>query len=366
MQSVLLASQSKIKLEVVAKVFPPEQYVITCVDCDICGLPAQPVNSAARCAKVRLNYAKKQTFPMNFDYYIAIENGLRHYEAVDGDKIFEECHVLIEHRDLLAESMGEIVLKVPHKYWSLLSKTNRTEIPDHKVSGYDTTIGDLMHIDDPSIDSKNWVKSYHGVCRTKQIKSSITSAMRELSGSLETAKIITGKYKSYTDYPTTRSELCSDPKPGIVFQDFFSIIREPEDVQRLIALLADQYIFDNIKYVVGPESRGFFGFGLSCAGGYGFIPLRKKGKLPGKIESITYDTEYSTDTLECPCDIPYGSRVVVFDDLIATGGSLRASCDLLEKLNCEIVDCVVLREVLSLREVAKQKLGRPYKVLLRD
>lgn len=370
MQSVLLASQSKIKLAVVAKVFPPDQYCVTCVDCDSCGLPAQPYNSAVRCAKVRMNYAKQMKFPQIFDYYIAIENGIL---GVNHPQ--EVCEVLIEHKGLLSQSSGNVMLKVPSKYFYMLSTAEFINLPHYKIFGYSKTIGDFAHAADPSINSKNWIKSVHGVCRTEQIESSLRDAMRDVLARAAVAEIIIEKYQSYPNYH----------KPGVLFQDFFSIIREKDDIQRLLMLLTDQYRFDNIDYIVGPESCGFFGFGLSCMGNYGFIPLRMKGKLnnihkdvkklesnevafppPGEVRSITYNTEYSTDDLKCPTNIPSGSRVVIFDDLIATGGSLKAACDLVEGLGCHVVDCVVLREVLPLREQAQKNLQRPYTVLLQD
>lgn len=349
MLSILLASKSSIKLEAVEEFFPREQYKIDLIECDGLNLPPQPMDSAPKCAKARLNYAKKSTFPLNYDYYIAIENGLK----TKTSRTSEKCYVLVEHKGLLTHSSGEIHLDVPLEY---LSKIMDFKHKDGKYNGYSKTIGDVMHEENPEIDPKNWIKSYYNVCRKDQIKSSLRDVLSRLDNKIKITKNLISKYKEYPNYP----------KQGVIFQDFFSVIREADDIRSINNLLADQYKFDDVDYIVGPESRGFFGYGLSVKGNYGFIPLRKKGKLPGKVESITYKTEYSSDTLECPTDIPSGSRVVIFDDLIATGGSLRAACDLLERSGCEIVDCVVLREVLPLRKVAQETLNRPYKVLLQD
>jgi adenine phosphoribosyltransferase len=227
----------------------------------------------------------------------------------------------------------------------------------HNVRGLTKTVGEMYAEkcgDD--IDPKNWMKNIHKIDRIDQIYVGLTEAMKKIEDKRTEAELIIKKYKSYNDYP----------KIGVIFQDFFSIIREKDDIQKIYSLICEQYKDVDIDYVVGPESRGFFGFGISCIGGYGFIPLRKKGKLPGNVKSITYQTEYSTDTIEAPDDIRAGSKVLVFDDLIATGGSLKASCDLLEQAGCIIVDCIVLREVQDLRSVAKNKLERNYTVLLQD
>lgn len=358
MQSVLLASTSTLKLEVVQKVFPDEEYIITTVNCDSCGLPSQPYNSAARCAKVRLNYAKKVTFPKVFDYYIAIENGIDRFVS-ERDVDYEDiCHVLVEHKGLLVHSIGTIEYDIPRDKMGLLFKEEKVTISELSILGYSRTIGDIFHDEDSSIDSKNWVMSVYKCDRRKQVEDSLREAMNKLHQKQKFAADIISKYH----------------KPGVVFDDFFAIISEAADVQNLINLMKSQCKYDSIGYVAG---LGLLGVALSYAGNYGFILLDKKRKLPvifdgatldvvaGEVKSSTYGTEYRTDNLISP-DIKPGSRVIVFDDLITTGATLRASCDLLEQLGCIIVDCIVVREIVELRCVAQAKLGRPYTVLLQD
>jgi len=346
MQSVLLASTSTLKLEVVQKVFPDEEYIITTVNCDSCGLPSQPYNSAARCAKVRLNYAKKVTFPKVFDYYIAIENGIDRFVS-ERDVDYEDiCHVLVEHKGLLVHSIGTIEYDIPRDKMGLLFKEEKVTISELSILGYSRSIGDIFHDEDSSIDSKNWVMSVYKCDRRKQVEDSLREAMNKLHQKQKFATDIISKYKSY---------------PG-------PIIHEAADVQNLIKLMKSHCKYDSIDYVAG---AGFLGVGLSCACNYGFIPLLKKrnftvvkndpslsacnaeDSVVDEVKFLTYGT-----------DIASGSRVVVFDDVIATGASLRAACDLLEQLGCIIVDCIVLREVVALRSVAQNKLGRPYTVLL--
>lgn len=357
MKSILLTTTSQLKLRAVKNIFPSDKFEITTIKCDECGFPSHPYKSGGRCAKARLDYAAFKTFPQIFDYIISIENGIEKIHSCDGDiKYIDVCHVIIKYKGLISHSVGSIEFVIPQDKMFLLKQSKKYYIPELKIKGYSRTIGGLLRDDYPNIDPRNWVLSVYGQDRYHQIEDSLKCAQEKVQSKRSNALKIISKYKYYNDYP----------KPGVIFQDFFSIIRESLDIQSLFNLLKKQYQYDNIDYVVGPESRGFFGFGLSCFGNYGFIPVRKKDKLPGVVKSITYNTEYSTDTLEISTDIPPGSRVIVFDDLIATGGSLRVTCDLLELSNCVIVDCVVLREVIKLRSVAQDKLGRPYTVLLQD
>lgn len=365
MQSVLLASESSIKHNVVAELFPSDKYIITCVNCDECKLPSQPVNCTEQCAKLRLNYIRSIKFPEVFDYYIAIENGIEIDTEDDDDIPRDVCVVLIEHKGLLGYSDTDMGFSIPIKYYKRLS--GFTQDSRLNVQGYNFTIGDLMHNDNPSIDRKNWVKTHHGICRSEQIKSRLTAALINLDNSRNTAQKILSTYKAYSEFPPGSTENNTvREKELMLLPDFFSIIREYEDIERLLFLMADQYRFDTIDYIVGPESKGFFGFGLSCILKVGFIPLRKKGKLPGKVTSLTYQTGSTSDSIEAPTDIKLGSRVIIFDDLIASGSSLRAARDILESLGCIIVDCIVLRQMVPLQSEARSKMGIPYKVLLQE
>jgi hypothetical protein len=290
MISILVTSQSKLKVDTVASIFPLDKYSITTVDCTACNLPAQPVDCAEYCAKQRLNYAKDM-HSRQFDYIISIENGICNNK--------EECHVLIEHKGLLVHSAGKISLAIPKSALEELCTYPKNNY-NSKINGYDITIGDILHKHDQNINPKDWITTIYRVNRSDQIKSSIELAMAILNKNLQSVRELISKYKTYTDYP----------KAGVVFQDFFSIIREASDIQLLMKLLVDKYRFDQVDYIAGPESRGFFGFGLSVMGKYGFIPVRKQGKLPGNVETINYTTEYSSDTLEIQTDIPIGSKVV--------------------------------------------------------
>ncbi len=131
------------------------------------------------------------------------------------------------------------------------------------------------------------------------------------------------------------------PKPGILFRDITTLLRDPEGLRYCIDLFARSFVDANLwaEYVVGMESRGFiFGSLLAYKLGSGFIPVRKKGKLPAAVHSIEYALEYGTDFLEVHQDalLP-GSRVLIVDDLIATGGTASATAKLVQKIGCELV-----------------------------
>jgi adenine phosphoribosyltransferase len=131
------------------------------------------------------------------------------------------------------------------------------------------------------------------------------------------------------------------PKPGILFRDITTLLSDPKGLRYTIDLLAQrcQEAGLTIDYVVGMESRGFiFGTPLAYKIGAGFIPVRKPGKLPSAIYSVEYQLEYGTDRLEIHQDaFKPGDRVLIVDDLIATGGTANATAQLLQKIGCELV-----------------------------
>jgi adenine phosphoribosyltransferase len=147
------------------------------------------------------------------------------------------------------------------------------------------------------------------------------------------------------------------PKEGVVFKDIATLLQNPTAMQlckkQLIKLVGDQ----KIDKVIGIESRGFF-FGTLLAEHYnaGFIPVRKPGKLPYKTISESYDLEYGTDAVEIHIDaIEKGERVLIHDDVLATGGTAQAVCKLVERLGGEIVQCNFIIELDFLN--GKDKLG---------
>ncbi len=140
------------------------------------------------------------------------------------------------------------------------------------------------------------------------------------------------------------------PKPGIVFKDFTPLIRDPAGLALAVELMVNPFRGKGIDLVMGAESRGFiFGIALAQALSTGFVPVRKPGKLPWKKTSISYELEYGKDSLEIHTDaIQRGQRVLLVDDLLATGGTMNACCELAKQMDAEIAGITVLIELTTL------------------
>jgi adenine phosphoribosyltransferase len=140
------------------------------------------------------------------------------------------------------------------------------------------------------------------------------------------------------------------PKKGIQFKDITTLLSDPKSFQMVIDLIAHRYIDRKIDAVVGVEARGFImGAALAYKLGSGVIIVRKPGKLPAETVSVTYQLEYGEDKLEIHKDaIHPGMKILVTDDVLATGGTIRAVIELLEKMEAEIVECAFLAELAGL------------------
>jgi adenine phosphoribosyltransferase len=158
------------------------------------------------------------------------------------------------------------------------------------------------------------------------------------------------------------------PKKGIIFKDISTLLKNKEAFKESIDILEKKYAGQNIEYVVGIESRGFiFGAPLAYKLGAGFIPIRKKGKLPHKTKSITYSLEYGEDTLEIHEDaLKPGSRVLVIDDLLATGGTVKAVTDLLKGFQADVVGVAFLVELKFLNGKDRLKDLPVYSIISYD
>lgn len=145
------------------------------------------------------------------------------------------------------------------------------------------------------------------------------------------------------------------PKEGISFKDITTIIKDGPIFKQMVDQMADRLKDLNVEAIAGPEARGFiFGVPVAYALGIGFIPIRKKGKLPGETYSLTYDLEYGQDTLEIHKDgIRPGMRVAIIDDLLATGGTIAACKDLLEVAGAEVVSIDFVIELTGLKGADK-------------
>jgi adenine phosphoribosyltransferase len=137
------------------------------------------------------------------------------------------------------------------------------------------------------------------------------------------------------------------PKPGINFYDITTLLKHPDGLRKTVDALAAEYDGINVDTVIGVEARGFiFAPALAYHLGAGFVPVRKPKKLPAECASISYDLEYGQDTLEIHRDaVGNGHRVIIADDLLATGGTAKAVCDLVEGLGGTVVGLVFVVEL---------------------
>lgn len=137
------------------------------------------------------------------------------------------------------------------------------------------------------------------------------------------------------------------PKPGISFKDITTLLQRGDIFRKAIDTLGDALEGQQVDLVVGPEARGYFlAAPLAYKLGAGLVPVRKPGKLPFEVASVTYEKEYGPDTLQAHVDaIKPGQKCLVVDDLLATGGTIRATCDLVEQLGGEVIGLAFLIEL---------------------
>ncbi|MCM0084388.1 adenine phosphoribosyltransferase [Geomonas sp. Red32] len=155
------------------------------------------------------------------------------------------------------------------------------------------------------------------------------------------------------------------PKKGILFKDITTLLGDAKSYQRMVDLLAHRYVGEKIDKVVGVEARGFIiGAALAYKLGAGIVLVRKPGKLPSATYKKTYDLEYGTDTLEIHTDaIKPGERVIVADDLLATGGTMSAVVDMVQELGADLVECCFMAELEFLDGKKKLPEGKVFSLL---
>lgn len=146
------------------------------------------------------------------------------------------------------------------------------------------------------------------------------------------------------------AEVADFPQPGISFKDITPILQDPVAFKYVTNEFVNYAKDLNVDLVVGPEARGFlFGVPTALDLGVGFVPVRKPGKLPRPVEMATYELEYGTDSLCIHADsIKPGQKVLIVDDLLATGGTIKATIELIERLGGEVVGCAFVIELIGL------------------
>ncbi len=160
-----------------------------------------------------------------------------------------------------------------------------------------------------------------------------------------------------TDLKTSIRHVPDFPKPGILFYDITTLLQDPAGLRAALDSLATPFMGQGIDLVVGIESRGFiFGAPVADRIGAGFAPVRKPGKLPSKTVKATYDLEYGSDSLEIHDDaVSKGQRVLIVDDLLATGGTAKAVVGLVKGLGGDVRGLAFLIELIALE--GRKKLG---------
>lgn len=153
------------------------------------------------------------------------------------------------------------------------------------------------------------------------------------------------------DLKETIRSLPDWPIKGIIFRDLTTLMQNPQAFRKSCDIMYEKYKGMNIDKIVGIDARGFvFGAVLAYKLGIGFVPVRKKGKLPWKTIRETYSLEYGEDTLEIHEDaVEKGEKVIIVDDLIATGGTIGATVKLVKKLGADIVECAFVVELPELK-----------------
>ncbi len=176
---------------------------------------------------------------------------------------------------------------------------------------------------------------------------SLTPAAAEKYDYQKTCEYIKSKVRSIPDWPIK----------GVIFRDITTLLQDPVAHREICSIFYNRYAHENIDKIVGIDARGFlFGSVLAYKLDVGFVPIRKNGKLPFKTLSESYTLEYGQETIEIHEDaIEKGERVVIVDDLMATGGTIAAAANLVEKLGGDIFECAFVVELPDLK--GREKLG---------
>jgi adenine phosphoribosyltransferase len=155
------------------------------------------------------------------------------------------------------------------------------------------------------------------------------------------------------------------PQKGIIFRDITTLLKDGEAFRYVVDHLVDRYQGVEVDIVTGIESRGFIvGGAVAYRLGKGFVPLRKPGKLPAAAYSAEYELEYGTDRIEMHIDaVDKGKKVLMVDDLLATGGTMKAACGLVEKAGGEIVECAFVVELPALQGRSKLTSYKVYSMV---
>lgn len=311
------------------------------------GVPEQPIGIevAIKGARNRISQIPED-IQVQSDYIVSIENTI---EYIPEKKSWKDIGVVIMKKN---HQQGKEVVTysrataIPMEFVHKAEESSKGE--EVLDEGYSMTIGNVIKEAFPlrDIQADDWHREieFGGVSRKNLLQEAVFKALH-----FEEISALRERIVHYQGFP----------KPDIVFADFFPLVQDGASFSRCVDLFAEYYRGELIDVVVGLESRGFiFGAAIAMKLGVGFVPARKPGKLPGAVHSLSYEKEYGVDTLCIPQDVFKGrKKVLLVDDLIATGGSARAAIELVRLAGGEPIGFATLLEVKGLN--GRETLGVP-------
>ena len=356
-RNVLLVSESAVKVEAFEKA-----YGVTPVTIAVSGdvNPEQPVGRTETlvCCKRRIESVIEMKDHPNvlehelkqYDYLVAIENGIVQDTTTEKTKCYDFVYVVIydtKKRVYYCMSGGHFQFN-----GMLWADTRPGE--DDNCLGWPITIGETV-AEKYGYNPKNWSKDYDYYGAARDRVDLIADVLKRRSPFKPLAL-------RPMDLRVNINYIPDHPIKGVLFQDLTPIWSNGTLNMLLFKEIRSTVSsqFSGFDVIVGLESRGFgIGHALATQLGKGFVMVRKPGKLVGPVYSVSYEKEYGSDTVELQCNaIPKGSRVLIVDDLLATGGSLWAACQLVAKVpDVKIVGCFTILRVRKLVKAAKKKLS---------
>jgi adenine phosphoribosyltransferase len=350
--NVYLTSISPLKTAVLAEALKTlfgSDYVLHTVNTNNIAKPPQPINYGIQvCANKRIEALEFGTPIHPNGIIISIENGL----LIENNNISDVCIVVIKSQNNFQTLHQSHKINVPMKYYQMAVNQTPNDYP-LKHLGLAITIGELIHNEFSYIDPSNWMANYKFGSNDRRaqimepLKQCIIDYMKH---------IIKSNILYFNDFP----------KKGVIFKDLSKIMQDKQMFQYLVQCMKHTVCkhlelnkIGKIDKIVGLDSRGFIvGSLLAQCLNIGFVMARKHGKLPAVAMSVDYGTEYSNDTIEImPNMIQPGDNVIIADDLIATGGSIDAAKQLIQKLNGNVIAACCIHQVNQLIETARKKLN---------
>ncbi|MBP6870290.1 adenine phosphoribosyltransferase [Candidatus Babeliales bacterium] len=343
--SVVIASRSPQKIAAIKESFCekfPEDVIVYVAYATRSGIPEQPIGFDIALQGVRNRIDSLPEDIGSVDYIVAIES---YIEQSAVTQCWYDKGLVLVKTSSQETILTTIATYIPDEYVQLAQQLSCEVLK----SGYSMTVGSAIQQSfvDKIINPLDWHREveFGGVSRQQILKDALFKVLHA-----DELNFIKNLVVSYPDFP----------KPGIIFANFLPILNNPQAFAMTIDLLVQRYKALNLNAVIGLESRGFIlGAALAYELGVSFVPFRKPGKLPGPIYSVNYQKEYGFDTLVVSQDsLQPGQRVIIIDDLIATGGSARAAIELVHLTGAQPIEFVSLLKVAALEEQAYLSIPR--------